>query len=348
MIEHYQAGVNLGGWISQYRTFDHRHFESFITAADIEQIATWGMDHVRLPVDYPVLESDDAPGDYLERGFGYVDSCLEWCQQRGLGVVLDLHHAPGYSFNFTLEDETKEQVTLFDDEGLQMRFIALWEFITRRYLGQYQRCVFELMNEVQLPSTDPWNRLAARAIKHIRAIDPSRAILIGGNYYNAVSELENLAVVDDPLVDYTFHFYEPILFTHQFAGWVEAARQFNQALDYPGPIPGLKAFLEQHPKHERLHGHLIDRTMDRDLLVAYLTPAKTWMEQTGRPLYCGEFGVIDAAPMASSVRWHADLIDILQEWGIGGAVWSYKLMDFGLVDADGAVINPDLVKIVSR
>ena len=34
------------------------HFQSFITRADLRQIARWGMDHVRLPVDYPVVEDD--------------------------------------------------------------------------------------------------------------------------------------------------------------------------------------------------------------------------------------------------------------------------------------------------
>ena len=61
-----QSGVNLGGWISQYRNYDHTHFQTFIKREDIAQIASWGMDHVRLPVDYPVLEDDTAPFDYKE------------------------------------------------------------------------------------------------------------------------------------------------------------------------------------------------------------------------------------------------------------------------------------------
>ena len=43
----FQAGVNLGGWLSQYRQYDHDHFKSFITADDIQKIAGWGLDHVR-------------------------------------------------------------------------------------------------------------------------------------------------------------------------------------------------------------------------------------------------------------------------------------------------------------
>ena len=49
-----QRVVNLGGWLSQYPAYDPQHFESFITADDIKRMADWGMDHVRLPVDYPI------------------------------------------------------------------------------------------------------------------------------------------------------------------------------------------------------------------------------------------------------------------------------------------------------
>ena len=55
----YMAGVNFGGWISQYkgnlaRNPEH-HFDTFVTEKDIAQIASWGMDHVRLPFDYSLI-----------------------------------------------------------------------------------------------------------------------------------------------------------------------------------------------------------------------------------------------------------------------------------------------------
>ena len=90
----FQAGVNLGGWISQYDRYDHEHFKTFITQADIQRIASWGMDHVRLPFDYPVLEDDDTPFQYKESGWGYLDSCLEWCEAAGLNLILV------YTFHF--------------------------------------------------------------------------------------------------------------------------------------------------------------------------------------------------------------------------------------------------------
>ena len=50
-LEGYQRGVNLGGWLSQ-RSREKEYLDSFITEEDIEKIASWNCDHVRLPVDF--------------------------------------------------------------------------------------------------------------------------------------------------------------------------------------------------------------------------------------------------------------------------------------------------------
>lgn len=348
MIENFKAGVNLGGWISQYHALDHAHFSTFITEEDIQLIASWGMDHLRLPVDYPVFESDEAPGEYREDGLQYIDNCLEWCRRSGLGVVLDLHHAPGFSFANTLQPETMHLNTLFHEPAAQRRFLDLWQMFARRYRGYGGALVFELMNEVVLPDSAPWNELAGRAVAAIQAVDPSREILIGSNQYNSASQLKNLVVHADPGVQYTFHFYEPLFFTHQKAPWCRECKAFDQTLDYPGGFTNLGLFLEQHPEWQGGYGWQVGRTMDRDLLAEFLQPALDFMAQTGKPLYCGEYGVYDAAPRTSSLRWHADFLDLLRQHGIGRAVWSYKGMGFGLVDLQRRERNAELVALVSK
>ena len=69
IFENFQKGVNLGGWISQFDKYDKEHFDTFITKKDIEYIASLGFDHVRVPVDYNVLE--DESGEPIESGFLY-------------------------------------------------------------------------------------------------------------------------------------------------------------------------------------------------------------------------------------------------------------------------------------
>jgi endoglucanase len=343
-----RKGVNLGGWISQYHTFDQDHFDTFITESDIKQIAGWGLDHVRLPVDYPVLESDANPGVYRSAGFEILDRCLEWCRTHGLKLIFDLHRAPGYSFTNTLVTGTIEDNNLFTNLTMQGRFISLWEEITRRYLGQAEdELAFELLNEMVLPNSDPWNALGQKTIDYIRTIDPNRLIIVGGNNYNAVGELQNIRLQPDENLLYTFHFYEPMLVTHQKASWVEGMPEYNTLVNYPGTAPGLAEFLEANPIHKAKYGQFIDFHMDQDFLRDTLQPATDFITKTGGPLYCGEFGVIDQAPMQTRINWTRDFISLLQEYNIGYGYWSYKEMDFGLVDKNGMIINQELIEVIS-
>ena len=63
-FEGYMRGVNLGGWLSQADETTKEHYDTFITEADIKDIAAMGLDHVRLPVDYTMIETED--GEMIE------------------------------------------------------------------------------------------------------------------------------------------------------------------------------------------------------------------------------------------------------------------------------------------
>ena len=341
------TGVNLGGWLSQYREYDHEHFRTFITRSDIERIAQWGFDHVRLPVDYPVIESDDSIGEPIEEGYGYIDECLQWCAGAGLAMVLDIHHAPGFSFTHELEAETRGTNHLFDVVEVQDRFVALWETIARRYRDAPIPVVFELLNEVVLPDSEPWKALSKRLARAIRAIDADTPIMVGGNHNNSVEGLCELGVLDEANMVYTFHFYEPLLFTHQNAYWSEAPREWGASPEYPGEFPGLAEFLEANPQHRAVHQQFVGRRNDRDLLAEMMQPAVDFGAEHGVFVYCGEFGVADWVEPVSRRRWYRDFVGLMRENGIGSSVWSYKQMDFGLVDADGEVVDPEVLAILA-
>lgn len=337
-----KAGVNLGGWISQYSKYDHQHFENFIKEEDIEKIASWGMDHVRLPIDYPVIESEENPFTYKERGFNYIDNCITWCKKYNLGIVLDLHHAPGYIF------DSLDENTLFDDPEMQKRFTAIWQEFATRYLKEGENVIFELLNEVVDKDSSRWNTLAHKTIKAIREIDQDRVIIFGGNYYNSIYELKNIEIIDDPNVVYTFHYYLPLLFTHQKAPWSAINVDFDRNLKYPGEMVGLKEKYQENPEMYAYEKNNIGAIINKEYLDRELQYALDFMQKTGAELYCGEFGVIETADDKSRINWHRDFIDLLNKYDIPRAVWTYKEMDFPLVDINGEVVNEELVKIVSQ
>lgn len=337
----FRSGVNLGGWLSQYPAFDYRHFDTFITPLDIRRITDWGCDHVRLPVDFPVLEDEGAPGSINVRGLTYVIHILEEARANGLNVILDLHKAPGYSF------DGYRSATLFDEPALQSRFLDIWQEVARHLTGSQDFVAFELLNEVNLPDSAPWNRLASQAVERIREVDRERLIVLGGNRFNAPDQLAALEVLADPRILYTFHFYLPMVVTHQFAPWVPELLEYGQRVDYPGQAERLERILERHPDLEADYRPLVGKRFDRDFLVRSVRPALDFARREGQTVYCGEYGVIDCAPEETRLAWTADLLSILREHGVGRAAWTYKAMDFGLVDQAGRVVSPELVKLVS-
>lgn len=343
----FETGVNLGGWLSQYSRENGlhplSHFDAFIQEKDIQQIASWGCDHVRLPIDYPLIELDEQPGVYLEDGFAYIDQCVQWCQKAGINLIIDLHHAPGYSFTTLAEN------SLFHDQNLQLRLSNLWMAIVRRYAGVHSiNLCFELLNEVVLPESALWNALASRLIADIRKIDSEHMIMIGSNLYGAARTLHELDHFSDPKIAYTFHFYEPMPFTHQKAGWVEWLKDYPPDINYPGETPELEKYVKAHPRYAPQLQDYIGKTYNSQLLEEYLQPAFDFLQTVQAPLYCGEYGVIDLAPIESNIRWNRDLVALLKQHHIARAYWSYKQMDFGLVDQNGNVLYPELVRAVCQ
>ena len=335
-MDGFQKGINLGGWLSQCRNMTEEHLNTFITEKDLRDIAAMGFDHVRLPVDYNAIETED--GAPIESGLKHVDDCVRWCGENGLHLLLDLHKAYGYTFDPMQKDADRE--VFFYDEALQQRFIALWRRIAARY-GKNATVAFDLLNEVvPLSVAEAWNGIADRAVQAIRPLAPDTWILIGGVRYNNVASVPMLRKPIDSRVVYNFHCYDPMVFTHQGAYWVPVLKDVHIA--YPDTMAHYAAVGQSVesgvPHTDRLE------VLGPEFFEIHFADAIRHAEENGAPLYCGEYGVIDLADPASTVNWLRDINDAFEKHGIGRALWCYKRMDFGLIDPHYDGIREDMLK----
>lgn len=296
----FYRGVNLGGWLSQC-DYSEERLNNFIKEEDIAKISSWDLDHVRIPVDYNVLEEEC--GVYKKDGFARIDNALEWCRKYNLNIVLDLHKTAGFSFDFG-----EKETGFFENEKLQERFYCLWEEIARHY-GKYpEKVAFELLNEVTDASyIDVWNRISNECIRRIRAIAPDTIILVGSYYNNSVTAVKDLAAPYDDKVVYNFHCYDPLKFTHQGAYWTDAI----------------------NPK-ERISFE--ESGVNCSYFVELFESAIEAARKNNTELYCGEYGVIDVVSPEDTVKWYKAVHRVLDNYGIARSAWSYKEMDFGLSD----------------
>ena len=331
-MDGYMRGVNLGGWLSQFDEPTKEHFDSFITEEDIRRIAGMGLDHVRVPVDYTVIETE--AGEPIEAGYRYIDDCVRWCRASGLHMILDIHKTFGYSFDPLDKDD---KTIFFKDPVRQQRFLDMWRTIAKRYSADTDVVAYELLNEiVEVEVRDLWNGIALRAIEAIREFAPDTWIIFGGVLYNAVTSVPFLADTPDRKVAYTFHCYEPLIFTHQGAYWVD-----GMPLDFRIGYPET---LEKYREATKMVGPAIPGTIfnedikpiGTEFFDGLFVPAIETAKERDIPLYCGEYGVIDRADREDAVRWLTDIHEVFEKYAIGRALWNYKEKDFGIAGEESA------------
>lgn len=343
IFEGFQKGINLGGWISQFAEYDHEHFKNFITRNDIEYIASLGFDHVRVPVDYNVLEDEE--GSILESGFAYLENCLAWCMEFGLHMLIDLHECYGYSFD-PLKSMDREK--FFYDEELQARFLKLWTEIAERFKDYPETVAFEPLNEVVLfEVADAWNAVVRKYIETVRKIAPKHYIVIGGVVYNNVMTVKLLDPPYDDHIVYNFHCYEPLIFTHQGAYWVDNMPS-DFRISYPMDVKdyikaGEKIFTKKMT--ETLYQEGL-KEMGPEYFEICFREAVAAAKKYDVPLYCGEYGVIDLADNRSKINWLRDIHEAFRKFGVGHALWNYKEKDFGIVDESFKEVRDDFIAIV--
>lgn len=309
----FYKGVNLGGWFSQCDYSEDR-LDNFITEPDFAKIASWGIDHVRIPVDYNIFENDD--GTYSESGFKRIDKAFELCEKYNLNAVLDLHKTAGFSFDSYGESESG----FFESEELQERFYRLWEQFAVRYGKLSNRVAFELLNEVTDKSfIDTWNDISCRCIQRIRKYAPDTIILVGSYWNNSVTAVPDLAKPCDDKVVYNFHCYDPLKFTHQGAYWTDMINKDERfSFDESGITP---EYFEE-------------------MFSVAIEAAK----KNNTSLYCGEYGVINIVSPEDTVKWFRCINSVLEKYGIARSAWSYKEMDFGLSDSRLDSVRGELLK----
>ena len=356
-FETLKRGMGIGGWMTNYKRVrflppdkafdltigDREHFERYITEWDMQNIRSFGMDHIRIPFDQVVVEDYRTPFAYREDMLALLDRAIGWAQKSGLQVVLNLHHAIGCYCDFA------EASSLLTDAGLQERFVRLWSMLEDRYHDN--DIIFEILNEVTSSDAQAWNSLAGRAVEAIRAKNPSRRIIIGSASWNSVWTLKDLRVLDDDYVGYTFHFYEPHAFTHQRTTINQMQYLYNREIPYPGDA----SYYRDYAAFCGASAAMFDGfdVIDRRFIEARLRPAAEWKKaHPDRFLWFGEFGTIRHANITWRENWMRDVIRFAVENDIPFSSWNYLSTPydcnrFSLVtDDERRIVSREMLRIV--
>jgi endoglucanase len=227
-----------------------------------------------------------------ESWYEVLDWAVREAQAQDLRVILDLH----------------EYNSLGDDPATnKVKFLAFWRQLSAHCQGAPESVLFEVLNEPNHKLTPAlWNEYLAEALAIIREKNPTRAVIVGPAFWNSIDHLDELELpAADRNLIVTVHYYTPMDFTHQGAAW--AGRKDKLGVDWLGTEKELA---------------VLNGDFDK---------AAKWAKQHDRPLFLGEFGAYDKAPMESRARYVASVARAAEQRGWSWAYWQFD-SDFILYD----------------
>ncbi|MBI5801266.1 MAG: cellulase family glycosylhydrolase [Verrucomicrobia bacterium] len=224
--------------------------------------------------------------------FATLDWAVKEATAQGLMVLLDCHEFDAMGK---------------DAEANREKLLAFWRHLSAHCAGLGDNVVFEILNEPSKKLTPAlWNQYLREALAVIREKNPTRTVIIGPAHWNSIDHLPELELPDaDRNLIVTVHYYKPMEFTHQGAAW--ANHKDKSGLGWLGTEVERKTIRDDFAK------------------------VATWAKAHNRPIFLGEFGAYDKAPMESRVRYTAAVARTAESLGWSWAYWQFD-SDFILYD----------------
>lgn len=264
-----------------------------VVPGDFREMQQLGFQSIRVPLNLSRFASHKPPYRIAPPYIARIRQVVSLATKADLNVILDNHLYP----------------ELFaHPDAEQDRFVAIWRQMGSLFSEAPPSVYFELLNEAHDPLTNA--RLAALfkpALAAIRDKNATRPVIVGGDWYNALTALDTLDMLDDANVVPTFHYYEPMPFTHQGASWT---------------VP-------PYPK-----GATYGSLKDLAQLNRTVADARAYMERTGRVPFIGEYGAVESIPSSERAAYFADVTNAFASIGIQSCVWGY-VNNFTLRDGKG-------------
>jgi endoglucanase len=312
----FMHGTNLGNYLEAPPGQD---WGASYSADDFDHIKAEGFDHVRLPIAWHHHTGPGPDFKIKDEFYAKADFLVNEAAKRGLAAIVNIHHFDAFTS---------------DPAGQRGKFIAIWRQLAAHYGKAPSSVTFELLNEPKdAATTDVLNPIYADAIREIRKSSPTRTIFIGPGKWNQVSELPHLRLPDDDTnLIVTVHCYDPFYFTHQGASWAGGEVRSLKGIQFPGPpktplAPDLSA---------KLSSGVLDWIKRYNTLPTESNPAsprafrgvvaqaKEWSDYYGRPVHMGEFGAYERADAPSRAAYYRTFREVLEQSGIGWAMWDWK------------------------
>lgn len=195
-------------------SFYNSWLENHCRKIDIDSLAVWGFNSIRLPMHYNLftlpIEQEPIPGEntWSDKGFQLTDSLLSWCESNNMYLILDLHATPGgQGYESSISDYNPTKPSLWESAENRNKTIALWRKLAERYADEPWIGGYDLINETNwnLPGNTMLKNIYMEITNAIRQVDTTHIIFIEGNWF--ANDFTGLTPPWDDNMVYSFHKY---------------------------------------------------------------------------------------------------------------------------------------------
>lgn len=312
----FTKGVNLTNWF-QVNEVGQIHIHKY-TKKDFEQLKSLGCDVIRLPIHLHSHTSGQPNFEVNPLLFEFLDEIVSWAEDLNIHLILDNH--------------------TFDPSGftpltIDLPLIKIWPQIAQHFNGRYKNIYFEILNEPNGITDAAWNQIQGKVITAIRQVNKEHTIIVGPANWNNYQNLKSMPFYEDKNLIYTFHFYEPFLFTHQGATWTTPSMSSLKDVPFPyqkSKMPGFPSQLKGTWVESAFNDY--GRIGHIDYVKEQLSIAVKFAKERNVPIFCGEFGVFaTASPEIDRTFWYEYIRKELESQKISWTIWDYH-GGFGLFE----------------
>ncbi len=316
-------GVNLGGWLlmegyilggrniaesifkanfkkqnsaQALREFEIFFRDNFICEEDFSNISKINANAVRVPFNYRLIIEN-------EKGISYLKRALSFAKKYNLGIILDLHAAPGAQ-NCDWHSDSAGKALFWEKETYRNQVIDIWGKVIEELKEESALIGFDILNEPVL-SDKPITLLAQfykKAIRCIRAIDKKHKIFLEGDVW--AQRIDFLADLLDENVSVSIHTYFPLNYTFNFIPFYK----------FPGMID--------------------NESWDEEKIEHALLPYFEFSRKNKTDIFVGEFGINWRGGLWGESDYLSSMLNVFEKFNFSYTYWTYKAIS-GHVFPDG-------------
>jgi hypothetical protein len=297
------SGVGFSNYAWQDSISETHHDEK-----DFVRVRDMNMNAIRLYLNAKHFEGK--PYSYRKSAWEWLDKNIAWAKKHGIYLIPAMVYPQG-----GWADER-----FFGDPENLKRLTALWKAIAARYKDEPAIAGFDLLNEpVAADSADVYYTYVAELVREIRKFDKNHLLIVeklqGVRGKRETWGKANYPKMDDKNVMYSFHFYWPQRYTHQFY------KNTQEGGRYPD-----ETVVEE--------GNL---RRDKFALEMVMNRFTEFGKRNNVPIYVGEFGLFKQCFIypKGGLGWAGDMVDLMKAAGLSFTWHAYHEEAFGIYTNPG-------------